>query len=246
MWVIESLTPQEWRAASAAEGWTVHDVVAHMSSALHDLFGPQMVKVATSKDIEALNETPVEARRHWSDSEVAAEYRRWAPRVRRVMRVTQLPIVRRVPVPLAELGSFPAQVLPSAIAFDTHTHVYHDIAPVLSLPLPAPAPSVITATLEWMMLVAANLGSASVSPSEGQGVRFSFTGPGGAEWMLRRRNGILRADPWRGEDVASIVTGAAADFPAWGTHRRPWRAFGLDISGDEDLATATLDALRVV
>lgn len=31
--VIDSLTPQEWAADSAARGWTVHDVVAHMSSA---------------------------------------------------------------------------------------------------------------------------------------------------------------------------------------------------------------------
>lgn len=244
--VIGQLSRQEWGADSAAEGWTVHDVIAHMSSALHELFGVLMVQIARSKDIEALNETPVEVRRKWSDSEVAAEYRCWAPRARRVLQVSQLPLIGSLPVPMAELGRFAARVLPSAIAFDTHTHLYHDIGPALSRPLPAPAPSVIATTLEWMMLVAANIGSSAVPLAEGQGVRFSFTGPGGADWLLRRTGGALHAEPWRGEAVAGTVTGAAADFPAWGTHRGPWRNFGLRIDGDEGLAEAVLDALRIV
>lgn len=244
--VIDALTPQEWAADSAAEGWTVHDVVAHMSSAQRDLFGALLVKVATSKDIEGLNETGVDVRRRWPDALVAAEYRRWAPRGHRVLELTQLPGLGSVPVPMAELGRFPARVLPSAIAFDTHTHLYCDIAPALSRPLPAPEPSVIAATLEWMMLVAASLGSTSVPLAEGQGVRFSFSGPGGTDWLLHRRLGALRADYWRGERVAGTVIGAAADFPAWGTHRVSWRDCRLSIEGSDPLVTATLDALRVV
>jgi uncharacterized protein (TIGR03083 family) len=243
--VIDGLTADEWNAASAAPGWTVHDVAAHMSSSLHELFGSLLVKVATSKDIEALNETPVEARRHWPHAEVAAEYRRWAPRARRALQLTQLPLIGGIRVPMAELGKFPARVLPSAIAFDTHTHLYHDIAPALSRPLPDPAPAVIAATLEWMMLVAANIG-ADLPLRDGQIIRFSFTGPGGAEWLLRRCGRRVLAELWSGQPALATVTGAAVDFPAWGTHRRPWRECGLDTSGDVELATAILDAVRVV
>ncbi len=107
-------------------------------------------------------------------------------------------------------------------------------------------PSVVAATLEWMMLVAANIGSARIPLAEGQAVGFSFTGPGGTDWLLRRSGGVLRAEPWGGVVVASTVTGAAADFPAWGTRRGPWRNFELKVQGDEGLAEATLDALRVV
>lgn len=243
--VIDSLTPQEWAADSAAEGWTVHDVVAHMSSAQRDLFGALLVKVAASKDIEGLNETGVDARRRWPDAQVAAEYRRWAPRGHRVLELTQLPGLGSVPVPMAELGRFPARVLPSAIAFDTHTHLYCDIAPVLSRPLPPPEPSVIAATLEWMMLVAAAMGSALPLP-KGAAVRFEFTGPGGRSWILRRVNGTVSAEPDQGCAVAGTVTGAAADFPAWGTHRKSWRDCELRLSSDEKLVTDVLDGLRVV
>jgi len=243
--VIDGLTPAEWNTASAAPGWTVHDVIAHMSSSLHELFGSLLVKVATSQDIEALNETAVEARRHWPHSDVAAEYRRWAPRARRALQLTQLPLIGAVGVPMAELGRFPARVLPSAIAFDTHTHLYQDVAPALSRPLPAPSPAVIAAIIEWMMLVAANIG-ADLPLQEGQLIRFSFAGPGGADWLLQRRRGRVLGELWSGQPALATVIGAADDFPAWGTRRRPWRECGLDIRGDEELATATLDALRIV
>ncbi|BBX67460.1 maleylpyruvate isomerase N-terminal domain-containing protein [Mycolicibacterium psychrotolerans] len=243
--VIDSLTPQEWASASAAEGWTVHDVVAHMSSTQRELFGPLMFMVARSNDIEALNETPVKARRRWPDARVAAEYRRWAPRGHRLLKLTQLPGLGSVPVPMAELGRFPVRVLPSAIAFDTHTHLYHDIAPVLARPLPPPDPSVIAATLEWMMLVAAAMGSDLPLP-EGTAVRFAFTGPGGSEWTLRRTKGTVIAEPDPGCVVAGTLAGAAADFPAWCTHRKSWRDVELRLSGEEDLVTAVVDGLRVV
>lgn len=246
MLVIDDLTPAQWAAPSAAEGWTVHDVVAHMSSAQREIFGTLLLKVAASKDIEALNEDPVARRRMWSHTQVADEYRRWAPRGRRALELSQLPGVGALPVPMAELGRFPARVLPSAIAFDTHTHLHHDIAPALAHPLPLPDPLVITATLEWMMLVAAAMGTDTVPVAEAQSVLFRFTGPGGQDWILQRRGGALRASPPQGTPSMGTVVGAALDFPAWGTHRKPWRQFGLEISGDVAAVTAVLDALRVV
>jgi uncharacterized protein (TIGR03083 family) len=244
--VIDGLTPAQWAAPSAAEGWSVHDVVAHMASAQRELFGALLVKVAASKDIEALNENPVQQRRQWPDAQVADEYRKWAPRGRRVLELTQLAGIRTIPVPMAELGRFPAQVLPSAIAFDTHTHLYHDIAPALSRPLPAPDSTVLAATLEWMMLVAANVGARTVPLSDGQAVRFSFTGTGGRTWMLKRSGGVLRAHPDDAGAVVGSVVGAASDFPAWGTHRRPWRECGLTLDGDDATVAEVLDAIRVV
>ncbi|MGB2812917.1 MAG: hypothetical protein WBC17_14460 [Mycobacterium sp.] len=53
-------------------------------------------------------------------------------------------------------------------------------------------------------------------------------------------------EPDQGRAVAGTVTGAAADFPAWGTHRKLWRDCELRLSGDEKLVTDVLDGLRVV
>ena len=134
--VIDSLTPQEWAADSAAEGWTVHDVVAHMSSAQRELFGALLVKVATSKDIEALNETPVGVRRHLARREggrrVPPVGTAGTPGAGTDAATRGTGFGHRCRWPNSA-GS-PARVLPSAIAFDTHTHLYHDIAPALSRP----------------------------------------------------------------------------------------------------------------
>ena len=132
-----------------------------------------------------------------------------------MLELTQLPGLGSVPVPMAELGRFPARVLPSAIAFDTHTHLYHDIGPALSRSLPAPEPSVIAATLEWMMLVAAAMGSALPLP-EDTAVRFEFTGPGGTNWILRRVNGTVSAEPDSGSAVVGTLTGARRRLPGMG------------------------------
>ncbi|BDX33659.1 hypothetical protein TUM20985_42060 [Mycobacterium antarcticum] len=243
---ITGFTAVQWRTESRAAGWTVHDVVAHMSSAVRQLFGPLMLKVARSKDIEGLNEDAVTIRRSWPDADLVAEYRQWAPRARRLLGLTQLPGVGAVKVPMAELGSFPSRVLPSAIVFDTYTHLYHDIAPALGLRLPTPAPAVITATLEWMMLVAAALGGDRIPLDEGQRITLRFNGSGSADWTLQRRGGVLSATSVAGGAAAATIVGAAEDFPAWGTHRRPWRECGLSIAGDRELGTRVLDAVRVV
>jgi hypothetical protein len=247
--LIDSLSLQEWRTPSAATGWSVLDVVAHMSSGLHDMFGTLMLQVARSTDIEAMNEQAVGRRRDWAPEAVAAEYRRWAPRARIALRATQFPVLSRIRVPMAELGGFPMWSLASAVVFDTHTHLRHDIAPVISRPVPPAEPVVLSATVEWMMLVAANMGTAAVPMTEGRAVRFSFTGPGAGEWLLRRdgrKHGKLSAAPWDGTPSHVTISTAAADFPVWGTHRRPWRDYPIDIHGDTALGVAVLDTLRVV
>ena len=253
--VIDSLSLQDWRTPSSAPGWSVQDAVAHMSSGLHDMFGALMLQVARSTDIEAMNEQAVAQRREWTPEAVADEYRRWAPRARTALRATQLPVLRRTRIPMAELGGFPLWSLASAVVFDTHTHLRHDIAPVISRPVPPAEPVVLAATVEWMMLVAANMGTATIPLAEGQTVRFSFTGPGCGEWLMRRdtvsngRQGIrgrLRAVRWDGTPARVTISGTAADFPAWGTHRHSWHEYAIDIAGDKALGEAVLDTMRVV
>ena len=44
------LSDEEWRTPSAAQGWRIQDVVAHVGGALHSLFTPASLKLVTSKD----------------------------------------------------------------------------------------------------------------------------------------------------------------------------------------------------
>jgi uncharacterized damage-inducible protein DinB len=60
-----SLTDDEWRAPSAAAGWSIADVVGHIAATAHNLYAPSL-EILRTKDLEASNECPVERRRSWT------------------------------------------------------------------------------------------------------------------------------------------------------------------------------------
>jgi hypothetical protein len=126
------LGDEEWRAPSAAPGWRVQDVVAHLGGSCHAIFTPTSLKLLSSKDIERTNDVLVARRRDWEPARVLAEFERWGRRLGTLTSVLSRTPVARVPAPLGELGRFPAAVLlSSAFLFDQHTHLRHDIAPAL-------------------------------------------------------------------------------------------------------------------
>jgi hypothetical protein len=47
---------RKWRTPSAAPGWRVQDVVAHLGSGCHSLFTPVSLKLLRSRDIERTND----------------------------------------------------------------------------------------------------------------------------------------------------------------------------------------------
>jgi uncharacterized damage-inducible protein DinB len=64
-----SLTDEEWRAPSAAAGWSIADVVGHIAATAHNFYAPSL-EILRTKDLEASNEGPVERRRrHHDDGE---------------------------------------------------------------------------------------------------------------------------------------------------------------------------------
>jgi uncharacterized protein (TIGR03083 family) len=57
------LSLADWQTPSAADGWRVQDVVAHMGSAYRALFGPAALELMRSNDIERTNDALVDHRR---------------------------------------------------------------------------------------------------------------------------------------------------------------------------------------
>ena len=53
------LSDAGWQTPSAAAGWRVQDVVAHMGSAYRALFGPAALELMRSTDIERTNDVLV-------------------------------------------------------------------------------------------------------------------------------------------------------------------------------------------
>lgn len=237
------LDESEWQASSAAAGWRVQDVVAHLGSTCHALFGPAVLQLIRSKDIERSNEVPVDQRRDWPASRVLAEYERWSKVVLRVTEAVSRTPLARVRVRLAELGRFPVGQLPGALVFDTHTHLRHDVAPALGKPAPGTDANRMAVVLEWMMAVLSNQLRAARPTWLDRAVSITLSDPGGGCWVVRPDGSIA---PGSTAGTAAQIDCRAIEFPEWATRRASWRDRDVTIGGDEEYGARFLDAVNVV
>ncbi|MFH9001976.1 maleylpyruvate isomerase N-terminal domain-containing protein [Streptomyces afghaniensis] len=237
------LTDGDWSAPSAAAGWRIADVVAHIGATARSFYTPAGLRTIFAAGLEQVNEGPVGRRRGWSRSDVMAECQRAGRRA-----ITLLGVVRRTPaarvrVPLAELGRHPlGLVIGGALVFDHHTHLRHDMAPALGRPVPPTDADRMRAVLTWMIAVLSNqVAQAPVAGLDAR-VALTLTGPGGGTWWFDEAGGLAPA----GGAVAAHVTAPALTFPDWGTQRSSWRDRDVMITGDTDLAARFLDAVNVI
>ena len=237
------LSDADWQTQSAATGWRVQDVVAHMGSAYHALFGAAALELMRSNDIERSNDVLVDRRRDWPPSRVMAEYERWSQVMLRLMGpVSHTPLVR-APMRLAELGRFRVGQLLCAIVFDTHTHLRHDIAPALGRTVGDTDADRMAVVLNWMMAVLSNQLGAARPDWLDRPVSITLSGPGGGCWVACPDGSIQFGSP---PGTAAQIDGVALEFPEWGTQRASWRAREVTVGGDADYGARFLDAVNVV
>ena len=239
----DSLGPADWRMNSCATGWSIADVVAHMGAGCHAMFSPAALAIMRGTDIEQTNDDMVELRRSRTPAEILGEYRRWSG----VFATTMIPVTRtplgRVRMPLSELGSFPMRLLISALVFDTHTHLRHDMAPALGRPAPGTDANRMATILEWMTAVLANQLSAGRPVWLDRPVALTLTGPGGGTWRVDPDGSITAGSA---ERCAARITGVALEFPEWGTRRAGWRERNVSIDGAADYGERFLDAMNII
>ena len=238
-----SLGPADWRMDSRAEGWSITDVVAHMGAGCHAMFSPAMFTIMRAEAVERANDQLVDARRDRTPTQVLGEYRRWS----RVFGVS-IPVMAgsplaRVRLPMGDLGRFPMGLLPSALVFDHHTHLTHDIAPALGRQVPGVDANRMAAVVEWMMAVLSNQLAAAKSAGVDLPLSITLSGPGGGSWSVTAAGAGVAAP---GESGACRITAVAAEFPEWATQRADWRDRDVRIDGDLDYAAAFLDWVNVV
>jgi uncharacterized protein (TIGR03083 family) len=238
-----NLSDADWQMPSAAVGWRVQDVVAHMGSAYRALFGLAALELMRSKDIERTNDLLVDRRRDWPPSRVITEYDRWSQVMLRLMGPVSRTPLARAPMRLAELGRFRVGQLLCAIVFDTHTHLRHDIAPALGRSVPDSDADRMAVVLEWMMAVLGNQLRASRPEWLDRPVSIALSGPGGGCWVVRPDGSIQPGSP---ADTAAQIDGVALEFPEWGTQRASWRAREVSVGGDAEYGARFLDAVNVV
>ncbi|MGH8992481.1 MAG: maleylpyruvate isomerase family mycothiol-dependent enzyme [Acidimicrobiia bacterium] len=240
------LGDDEWKAPSACAGWSVQDVVAHMTATVHGVFTPWLLKVVRAKSVERNNDADVEARRSLTPAEVLAEYETWSGRLPKLMQAGQLPGVGSTPFPLGDIGTYPLAVITCAFVFDAHVHLRHDLAPPLGRPSPPTDEGRMACVLEWMIAGLPQMSRASLSFMD-RPVRLTLEGPGGGTWgVVPRAGGKLTTEAGPVVGAVAHITGVAEEFPVWATGRSAWRDHDLKLEGDEDYATRVLDAVKVV
>lgn len=239
----DSLTESDWRTGSRAGGWSIQDVVAHMGSGVHAMFGPAVTKLLLGKDIERLNDEMVDVRRSRPSDQVLDEYRRWTGVFANVMPPLAGTPLGGAKLPLSELGKFPLRLFLSALVFDTYTHLRHDMAPALGRKVADADANRMAVTFEWMMAVLSNQLRAAQPAWLDRPLWISLTGWGGGLWRVDP-SGLVALS--QGSAMGTLITGTALEFPEWGTRRARWQDRDVTITGDAEYGAMFLDQINIV
>lgn len=240
------LDPAEWAAPSRAAGWSVQDVIAHLTANQRALVTPAALPAMATKQIERLNDRMVAKARSQSPVQVLAGFEAWSRRGIRAMRVFTGPGIGRVPLPIGELGAYPLSRLPAIFAFDWHTHLRHDIAPALDRPAPSTDNQRMSVVLSWMMALLQGSHRSRLAWLDAP-LALTLHGPGGDTWRIEPAGkGRLQVRVGSPSGTAAQISGQSLEFPAWSTTRTPWRDSDVKITGDAAVAERFLDALNLV
>jgi len=239
------LSEAQWDAPSAAAGWSVGDVLVHMTTVMRALLTPAAFAYMTTRDVERLNERLVTDRRRNTPEAVLGEFTTWSRRGCAAMTPLTAPGLRLIRIPIGELGWYPFELVPAMLLFDWHTHLRHDIAAALDLPTPATDARRMTAILRWLMALLERSHREALGWLEDP-VALTLTGPGGGTWRLEPRDGRLRVRPGRAAGATAHIAGMSLEFPQWSTRRLPWRACAVAVTGDAELGIRVLDSINLV
>lgn len=240
------LTADDWTAPSRAEGWSVKDVVAHMTAGLRALITPAAIPAMTTRQIERLNDRTVDKARSRTPEQVTADFTTWTTRGITALGVLTAPGVGRIPLPVGELGIYPLRVFPAMYVFDWHTHLRHDLAPALDRPQPATDDPRMSAVVVWLMALLEQSHRGRLSWLDTP-ISLALEGPGTGTWRIERlRKGTLRVRPGTNSGTSTQISAQALEFPAWGTTRTRWRDSDITITGVTDIGERFLDTVKLV
>jgi uncharacterized protein (TIGR03083 family) len=221
----------DWEAASGCAGWSVQDIIAHVGALFWLVVDPSKLPDVAGLPTERAQDVYVEARRSWSSEQVLADYE--AVSTQAIVALAGLE-AQDFELPLGDLGTYPAALLPNAFAFDHYTHIRADLfgprGPISGEP-PASDELRLVPTLDWIAAAAPQQNADALASLAGA-LDLVVTGPGAR--TIRLGDGA----------VVGEIRSSAPDFVRWVTQRSTWEQSGVSSDGDE-AALATGRRLRV-
>jgi uncharacterized protein (TIGR03083 family) len=213
-----------WQSESGCPGWSVKDLVSHMGTLFWRVVDASALPDATGLPTEQVTELDVQDRRSLTPTEVLEDY---AAISEKAVAVLDAFAGVDQELPLGDLGTYPAWILPYAFCFDHYTHIRADLfAPRGPLPGRPPASDELrlTPTLDWIEAALPQQNRPLVDSLTGV-VELVITGPAGR---------IIRLGP-SGHLVLARVHSDADACVRWTTQRATWEDVGARSEGDGDV-----------
>jgi uncharacterized protein (TIGR03083 family) len=224
-----SFTPEEWAAESGCAGWSVQDLVAHLTQLFQSVVDESALPDRDPAGTERTMDRWVEALRGLPTAEVLDRYRTLGEQV-----LVGLDAIQGIDdlLDLGDLGFHPMHLGANAFAFDHYAHVRVDLLGPTG-PIDRPAPPTTEdhadAAAAWILSALPQMSpEAVVAPIE-----LVLTGPAGR---------IVHLGP-EGEPVATVVSTVDA-LVRWSTGRGDWADL-VEIAGDEAAAKHFLEHVHV-
>jgi uncharacterized protein (TIGR03083 family) len=226
-----TLTDDEWAAPSACAGWTVRDVLGHLTQLFRQFADPAALPPGDPEGRgERTQDIWVAAVRRQPVEQVLADYRRLGEQTLAGLAGLQ---GSDTPISLGDLGAHPLHLIANAYAFDHYTHIRADLlAPEGPLDHPAPPADAahLGAVADWIVAGIPQMSPAAVT----RPLDLVLTGPGA-------RTVHLGPD----EPPAATVASSIPDLVRWSTGRRSWKELDVEITGDAAAATHFCETVHV-
>lgn len=217
-----------WAKESGCPGWSVQDLLSHMACSFWLAVDPTKLPDPGGLPAERAADLYVESRRSMTPEETLADYEQVS---RQGLEMLAAVAGQDFEVPLGDVGTYPASVIPNAFAFEEFIHLRYDLfapnGPMEGEPPPADELR-LAPTLDWIE-VALPQQNADLLAALGNSVEVRLDG-------LCARTLRIGA----GTDVDAHITSDSLAFVRWVTQRSTWGELGVRADGDP----ATLEIVR--
>ena len=247
---VDSLGEDEWKMASACEGWRIQDVFAHVTSNLKQFADPdppsdEQGQLSAEEAMEAL----VAPRKDWSPDELIEEYFKYLEPALGVFSNLLEEPTASVEQQLSDLGTYQLRWLPYAFCFDHYCHLRHDMASPggpIERDLPLADDLRLTPGIEWMLAGLPQMCSKDLATLK-EPILLRLTGPGGGEWILHNseENELIQIDNYLEQEVSASITSTSHDFVSWATHRSSWEDCCV-IDGDLEYVSSLIGSINII
>ncbi|GBE64988.1 hypothetical protein MFM001_14500 [Mycobacterium sp. MFM001] len=217
-----------WAQNSGCPGWSVQDLVSHMACSFWLAVDPSKLPDPGGLPAERAADLYVNARRSMTPEEVVADYESVSLRGLEMLAAVE---GQDIEIPIGDVGTYPASVVPTAFAFEEFIHLRYDLfapdGPLEGDPPPCDELR-LAPTLEWIEAALPQQNSQLLNDLQ-NGVEVRLDG-------LCARTLRIGGDA----DVAARVTSDSQAFVRWVTQRGTWESLGVQAEGEP----STLDIIR--